>query len=411
MIAGLLALLALLAPAAPARTSVGPPLARLVARAVLAHPDSLSETLVEVRGKEARVTMRLQVLSLLEVIPDLDADRDGEVSTDEVTARRDAIMGYVLEHYGFWTDADRELQGGVPLLPQPMTLWHTPRRESDGYRKGSVGLELLLVHDAPIRDLMVESSLFLLTSPAHMDLLTITWDEVGADGAVPRDGGRTSTFTLSGREPRARFDPEGRGAFTTFVGLGFHHILSGWDHLAFVGALVLASRRLRSLLGVVTAFTVAHSITLALAALGVVETWAYSGFIEACIALSIAYVATDCLVHPRATRARWAEAGIFGLVHGLGFAGFLANSLVREPARLTALFAFNVGVEIGQVLVVLGLVGVLALVPRGRREAVPTDAAAPGARADERFLAPALVRRLGSAAIAVLGFVWFAQRL
>lgn len=351
------------------------------------HADSLSETLIEVRGAEALLSMRLQVLSLLEVIDDLDDDGDGEVSTEEVKAKQSEILGYVLEHYGVWTGTDRDLDGGVPLLPTPMRLWHTPRRDGDGYRKGSVSLELLYKHDAPIRDLMVESTLFLLTSPAHVDIVTLQWDEENA-----------STFSLSGTMPRARFDPEGRGAFTTFLALGFRHILSGWDHLAFLAALVLGSRRLSSLLGVVTAFTVAHSITLALAALGLVKVWQYSGFIEALIALSIAYVATDCLVHPRIKRARWIEAGVFGLVHGLGFAGFLGESLIREQARGMALFAFNLGVEFGQVLVVLVLVGALALLPRRRAEEDP-------------FLAPLLVRRVGSAAIALAGFFWFAQRL
>jgi hypothetical protein len=359
----------------------------LALAAALWHQDSLSETLIEVRNREALLVMRLQVLSLLEVIDDLDDDRDGEVTTAEVQAKQSEIMGYVLDHYRVWTGTDRELQGGVLLAPQPMRLWHTPPRTGDVNPQGSVGLELLYKHDAPIRDLMVESSLFLLTSPTHVDLATLQWGEESP-----------SMFSLSARQPRARFDPEGRGAYPTFLGLGFRHILGGWDHLAFVAALVLASRSLRSLLGVVTAFTVAHSITLALAALQVVNLWAYTGFVEALIALSIAYVATDCLVHPGVKRARWIEAGVFGLVHGLGFAGFLGESLIREQARATALFAFNLGVELGQVLVVLGLVGVLALLPRRRLEEDP-------------FLAPVLVRRVGSAAMAVLGFVWFAQRL
>ncbi len=360
----------------------------LLLLALLWHPDSLSETLIEVRQQEARLSMRLQVLSLLEVIDGLDADADGEVTTSEVTAKQAEIMAYVHEHYGVWTGTDRDLEGGLPLAPLPMRLWHTPRREGDGYRKGSVGLEILFKHDQPIRDLMVESSLFLTTSPAHIDLVTLQWGEQLG-----------STFSLSGAEPRARFDPSGRGAFGAFLGLGFGHILGGWDHLAFVAALVLASRRLRSLLGVVTAFTVAHSITLALAALKVVNLYAYAGFIEALIALSIAYVAADACLHPRNKRVRWLEAGGFGLVHGLGFAGFLGQSLVREQARGTALFAFNVGVELGQVLVVLGLVAVLALIPR---RAEPEE---------ERFLAPLMLRRVGSAAIAVLGLFWFVQRL
>ena len=94
----------------------------LVLLAALWHPDSLSETLIEVRGSEALLTMRLQVLSLLEVIPELDADGDEQVTTEEIQAKKSEILGYVLEHYGVWTGTDRDMQGGTPLLPEPMRL-------------------------------------------------------------------------------------------------------------------------------------------------------------------------------------------------------------------------------------------------------------------------------------------------
>jgi hypothetical protein len=182
----------------------------------------------------------------------------------------------------------------------------------------------------------------------------------------------------------------------TFLRLGIDHILSGWDHLAFVLALLVASRRLRTLLGVVTAFTLAHSITLALAALGHVSL--PSRFVELAIALSIAYVAVEnCLA--RQARNPWIEAFAFGLLHGLGFAGFLGEALAGEPLVVAALLGFNLGVEVGQLAVVAACMLVVALVFRRWR-----------ARETEPALVPRPVRVWTSAAIAACGLYWFAQR-
>ena len=353
------------------------------------HPDSMSSSRVVIDGREARVTLRCQVLSLLEVIDGLDADGDGEVTAGEVLVRQDAILGYVGEHYQLRTGTDRDLRGGVPLAAMPVGV--TWGAETTGgqvpFLGGRVDCELVYVGPEELRDILIEVSLFHDTSPDHVDFATIEWP--GRDpelhGIVPR-------------APRVRSDPSGRGAFAAFLRLGFRHILEGWDHLAFVLALVLVSRRLRSLLLVVTAFTAAHSVTLALSALGVIDLSAHGPLIEAVIALSIAYVAVDGLVHPKRRRSFWLEAFLFGLVHGLGFAGFLGESLVNEAARGTALLSFNVGVELGQVAVVVAAVVVLRCLPRG-------DGGAGS------FLAPRPVRTSGLIAIAALGFWWFFERL
>lgn len=354
-----------------------------------AHPDSLSSSRVIVRGDEARVSIRCQVLSLLEVVPELDADGDGEVTAGEVEARRGEILTYVADHYRLFVGTDRALEGGSRLSAEPLALWHTPPEVAFdiGFRAGSVEAELLFHADEPIRDLMLEVTLFHATSPAHVDLATIEWE-----------GGATQQFGITRSDPRVRYDPEGRGAFKLFLGLGFHHILSGWDHMAFLLALLLGARSLRALLWIVTAFTIAHSVTLALAATRVVDTSAWSGLVEIVIALSIAYVAADNLLHPRIARTRWLEAFVFGLVHGLGFAGFLGRSLLEEQAKVTALVSFNVGVELGQVLVVLVLLLLLRVGLRRESEG-------------ESFLAPRVVRRVGSFAVAVLGLFWFVQRI
>ncbi len=160
----------------------------------------------------------------------------------------------------------------------------------------------------------------------------------------------------------------------TYTLLGIEHILTGFDHLLFVLALILIVRGTRRLLVTITAFTIAHSITLALATLGVVHVPGPP--VEAMIALSIVFVAAETVRvrsgHESLTsRKPWLVAFTFGLLHGLGFAGALAEVGLPQKAIPLALLFFNVGVEIGQLLFICAVLSVLAAgraLWRGRRE-------------------------------------------
>lgn len=148
--------------------------------------------------------------------------------------------------------------------------------------------------------------------------------------------------------------------------LGIEHILTGIDHLLFVLALLMIVPGRRMLFATITAFTLAHSITLALATLGIVSVPGPP--VEAVIALSIAFVAAGVVAHERgreqlATRRPWAVAFGFGLLHGLGFAGALTEVGLPEHSIPLALLFFNVGVEIGQ-LIFVGAVLLVAHVAR-----------------------------------------------
>ncbi|MFT7560965.1 MAG: hydrogenase/urease accessory protein HupE [Flavobacteriales bacterium] len=136
-----------------------------------------------------------------------------------------------------------------------------------------------------------------------------------------------------------------------YLSLGFFHILEGFDHLAFVLGLILLLSNLPSLFKAITAFTLAHSLTLALAFLGFIHinTW----LIEVCIAFSIVVLAWEVILSSRgeqklASRFPWFVAAIFGLLHGLGFAGALAQLGVPKAEIPLALLFFNLGVEVGQ---------------------------------------------------------------
>jgi hydrogenase/urease accessory protein HupE len=153
-----------------------------------------------------------------------------------------------------------------------------------------------------------------------------------------------------------------------YTRLGVEHILTGFDHLLFVVALALLVRRRAQLLATITAFTVAHSISLAVTVLGLARV--PSPPVEASIALSIVLVCAECL-RPGASltrRAPWAVAFAFGLLHGLGFASALLEIGVPEGHVPIALFAFNVGVELGQLGVIAAVLGVEKLVVALRLE-------------------------------------------
>ena len=153
----------------------------------------------------------------------------------------------------------------------------------------------------------------------------------------------------------------------TYFVLGVEHILFGIDHLLFVLALLMLVKGRRRLIGTITAFTVAHSVTLAAATLGLVNV---SGApVEAVIALSIVFVAAE-IVHGQrgregvTARAPWIVALVFGLLHGFGFAGALHEVGLPGHAIPLALFLFNVGVEVGQLLFVVAALVLLALARR-----------------------------------------------
>jgi hypothetical protein len=172
--------------------------------------------------------------------------------------------------------------------------------------------------------------------------------------------GEVRAFDLHGDPGVVRLDPRWHQAALGFVKAGFLHILEGTDHLLFLLLLVAPFRRFLPLAAIVTAFTIAHSITLIAAALGFgpQALW-FPALIETLIAASILYMALENALGARLQR-RWALALAFGLVHGFGFAYGLSELLQFAGAHLvTSLLAFNVGVELGQLAVLLLLIPLL----------------------------------------------------
>lgn len=177
--------------------------------------------------------------------------------------------------------------------------------------------------------------------------------------------GDSRMLQLAAEPGRVRLDPNRAQASIHFIAMGFEHILSGLDHLLFLVCLVAPLRKLRQLVLVVTSFTVAHSITLIASAAGLAPRalW-FPTLVEVLIALSIVYMAFENILGVGQER-RWTAAFGFGLVHGFGFSFALSESLQFAGSHLvTSLLAFNVGVELGQLLVLLLLIPLMDFVFR-----------------------------------------------
>lgn len=178
-------------------------------------------------------------------------------------------------------------------------------------------------------------------------------------------GSPERAFEFPGNPGLVRLDPRWHQAALRFVELGFDHILDGVDHLLFLFCLVIPFRRLGALIGIVTSFTVAHSVTLIASAFGMAPNalW-FPPLIETLIALSIVYMAFENIIGVGLGR-RWMITFGFGLVHGFGFSFALGETLQFAGSHLlTSLLSFNVGVELGQLLVLILAVPALELLFR-----------------------------------------------
>jgi hydrogenase/urease accessory protein HupE len=297
----------------------------LAATPALAHVGgSVGLATVTVSGQTIRYDVQLSTSAL--PVPLAEALRLGDPALAPDYA---PLLGAVASHVHVRSQEQ-------PCEPVPASV--TPAR-SDG---GEVDV---LVHFACAQ------------APGVLSIRDDLFDVLGADhhtiANIEYPGGtRQFVFQPDARELRVSVSAADTGGWGgSFFTLGVEHILTGYDHLLFLLALILAGGNLLSLLKIVTAFTIAHSITLALAVLGVVVV--PERLVEATIAASIAYVAAENLFARRPTSHRWAVSFLFGLVHGFGFSAVLRQLGLPEHGLAWSLLAFNLGVEAGQACAVV----------------------------------------------------------
>lgn len=343
---------------------------------VMAHKASDAYLTIERIEGDAVLRVDLALRDLDEAIG-IDRDGDATVSWGELRDGREAVTAFVREGILLTDDG-----AACPL--------ESPRLAVAEHADGTYAALAFRVACAggALPDRLRYTLLF-DDDPLHRGLLSIT----------DRDGSRSMVFSPDAREHS--LDAARTSAWSTlrdFAIEGVWHIWIGFDHLLFLAVLLLpaalvgdntAARRGLEVVKVVSAFTVAHSITLALAALGIVALPAV--WVEAAIAASIVLAALANL-HPRARGLGWMLAFGFGLIHGFGFAGVLGGLDLPPDALVLALAGFNIGVEAGQLALIVATLPVLLLLGR--------------AQAWRRRLLPA-----GSLAAAFVGAFWLMERI
>jgi len=354
----------------------------MLSMSVQGHIASNGFLVAEVRDTRVDGSIELAVRDV-EVAIGVDANHDGKITWGELRASASALRQYLAQHLQFASDG------------RICTLAFGNLQVNDRVDGSYAWLPWSARCATSVRKLRVYYEMMQNVDPSHRGLLTLTAGSV------------VQTAVLGGASSPLDFDVEHASALRTFaeyLRVGVWHILSGVDHLLFLVSLLLPAVLLRdhgrwepvpsarpaflSILKVVTAFTLAHSITLALAAFGIIRLPAR--LTESVIAASIIIAALNNLF-PVVTERRARIAFSFGLLHGFGFASVLADMGLPEGARLLSLLAFNLGIECGQLAVVL-LVMPLAYAMRQ-------------AAMYERLVLP-----LGSAAVAALASVWLVQR-
>ena len=297
-----------------------------------AHKPSDSYLSIGAEGQELRGQWDI-ALRDLEFAIGLDANGDGAITWGELRAKQAEVAAYAFARLKV---RECELKPGALLVDE-----HTDGAYAVLQFSGACGAAL------PQR-LEIEYSLFADLDPTHRGLLRA------------RFGERTVTGVLGPDRPRLSVDAEGRSRLAQFLDYGREgvwHIWIGFDHVLFLLSLLLPAVLLAprfapafwDVLRVVTAFTVAHSITLALAALSVISL--PSRLVESAIALSVILAALNN-VWPVVQRGRWLVAFFFGLIHGFGFASVLSELGLPQDTLLLALVGFNLGVEAGQLAIV-----------------------------------------------------------
>lgn len=350
-----------------------------------AHPIGYSALYAEIDRDTIDVSYDLHPPTLVDVLPNVDTDADRHLSAAEATAGAARITAYLNDHvHVSATDGPC-----VPAAPREERLAAETRLFMKvRYRCPSTPTTLTWTVDLFMEDVGGHTVLGRFRSPAGyvqhaftaphrvLDLPTAATPVATVASAAPNVAPPTHT-------------PVEDSWFGSFVGQGLSHILGGVDHLLFVISLALASRRLRDLTVTITAFTAGHSVSLALAALDVLRVSPHVA--EPAIAATIVWVAVENVRRDDPPHRAWLALG-FGLIHGLGFGSALRDLGLPSGGVLPALLGFNVGVELGQLLVIAPCVALLSWL-----------SARPAAR---RSLEQGV-----SAAVAVLGTLWFADRL
>lgn len=359
-----------------------------------AHAYSASYTKMTVDSKHTEVVFTLDTLSVIELVPNLDANKNFVLEKSEINKNKHHLEELIEE--GLTLDKGNKEQTPTiesmklikkenkEYLSTYMTFPAFSPGDTINYNDG------FYYHDTGTNYVdLITASIYGESSEGVIQGKERTWTFLVTE--VQQEQGQTTQPDATQVQPESTAKPVEKTATTSwfsFFKLGMLHILTGYDHLLFLLALLLRKQTFKQYAAIVTAFTIAHSISLSLAVLGWVTLPAR--FVEAAIAFSICYVAAENIFR-KEIRYRWSITFLFGLIHGLGFATILKEMSIPKSHLAVALLNFNLGIEAVQLTIVLLLLPLLSYLFKLRNSGK--------------------IVTYGSYAIVALGTIWLFQRL
>jgi hydrogenase/urease accessory protein HupE len=363
-----------------------------------AHAYSASYTDIKMDQEKTEFVFSIDTLSIIELIEDIDKNKNNELEKSEIKENDHDLEELV--HHHLTLDLNNRQQ--EPTL-EKMVL----EKKED---KNFITYHLTFPAFAAGDTLSLNDGLY-VNDPATNYVNLISFEFAGTTGqAILQGKERTWTILLAeaqeeqpqdGQIAQPEESPEQQGqseaapqvetsnsSWFSFFKLGMLHILTGYDHLLFLLALLLRKQTFKQYAAIITSFTIAHSITISLAVLGVITL--PSRFVEAVIAFSIVYVALENIFR-KEIRHRWGLTFIFGLIHGLGFANILKEMNIPKGDLAVALVNFNIGIEVVQLALVLLVLPLLTYM--------------------FKLKSSKMIIRIGSIIVAALGAFWLIERL
>jgi hydrogenase/urease accessory protein HupE len=301
---------------------------------VLAHDPGLSTATVRLTQNHIEVTLSLSIIDTAEIV-EIDKDRDAHISKEEF-----ASATLELEKMG--TNALEVKLDGHPIAPASVKCTFDPNDNAS----------VTITFDTPqFSKLEIRSKWLELLQPAHRQFLSIQGpnDNVLAERLLSANSDSV-TIQMDPADSQPTLVVR-NNSFADFLVMGVKHIWTGYDHLLFLFGLLIVTRNFASSIKIITCFTIAHSITLAVATLSLIQF--SSRLVESLIAVSIVYVGIENLVRGDDPKGRWLLTFAFGLIHGFGFASVLRELGVGSNGSGIAvpLVSFNLGVELGQIAI------------------------------------------------------------
>jgi hydrogenase/urease accessory protein HupE len=363
-----------------------------------AHAYSASYTNIKMDPEETEFVFSIDTLSIIELIEDIDKNKNNELEKSEMKAENHELEELV--HHHLTLDLNNRQQ--EPTL-EKMVL---EKKEDKKFLTYYLTFPAFSAGDT----LSLNDGLY-VNDPAANYVNLISFEFAGTTGQAilqgkertwtillteaqeeqPQDGQTAPPDESSEQENQSEAAPSEEttnSGWFSFFKLGMLHILTGYDHLLFLLALLLRKQTFKQYAAIITSFTIAHSITISLAVLGIITL--PSRFVETVIAFSIVYVALENIFRKEINH-RWGLTFLFGLIHGLGFANILKEMNIPKADLAVALVNFNIGIEVVQLALVLLVLPLLTYM--------------------FKLKSSGLIIKAGSIIVAALGAFWLIERI